>query len=295
MTSNEERKTLENRITNRLSVVGTLDNAYVIQDDTTGRIITLPYGTLALATQAAIDLLPAGLVILKDNDCPAGIVHKSGVSVMAINNGIVTFTGRYAHAGQPGIVTDQPVMRFIPTEEWGKPILEWRDLNGNRLAWIVGHWKQDAATEHKHLSIETSKADGSLTTRFDVSYGVNQAKIRFTESDAEFGSKVDFLAALTAKYVSTATTPYTLGGTDFFLAVDASGGAKVVNLPTANGLNGRIYIIKKTDNSANTVTVTPNGAETIEGLANFVLDAQYETLALIARGASGWYIFAKIA
>ena len=63
----------------------------------------------------------------------------------------------------------------------------------------------------------------------------------------------------------------------------------MVNLPTAVGISGREYQILKSDAGANTVTVTPNGAEKINGAATFVLAAQYKTVRVISNGAN-WMI-----
>lgn len=67
-------------------------------------------------------------------------------------------------------------------------------------------------------------------------------------------------------YVNVSTTPYNIiqtAGTHVFL-VDASLGNIILNLPTAVG-NSAEYQFKKTDNTNNTVTVIPFGAELIDG------------------------------
>lgn len=63
-------------------------------------------------------------------------------------------------------------------------------------------------------------------------------------------------------------TPYTIipvTGWNIYL-VDATIGNITINFPTAVGSNA-VYTIKKTDATANTVILTPNGAETIDGSA----------------------------
>jgi len=71
------------------------------------------------------------------------------------------------------------------------------------------------------------------------------------------------------------TTPYTIVPTSGYNTynVDASGGAIVLNFPTAVG-NAAWYIVKKIDSSLNTVTLTPNGVETIDGAVNKVIKFQ---------------------
>lgn len=71
------------------------------------------------------------------------------------------------------------------------------------------------------------------------------------------------------------TTPYTIVPTSGYNTynVDASGGAIVLNFPTAVG-NAAWYIVKKIDSSLNTVTLTPNGVETIDGAVNKIIKFQ---------------------
>ena len=76
---------------------------------------------------------------------------------------------------------------------------------------------------------------------------------------------------------------------DCTIAWNASGGDCVQMLPPATG-SGKIYYFKKADSSANTVTVTPDGSETINGAADFVLTAQHETLAVQDFSTAVWII-----
>jgi len=68
------------------------------------------------------------------------------------------------------------------------------------------------------------------------------------------------------------TTPYSITSTFGYNVyyVDATAGAIVIDFPTAVG-NAAWYIIKKIDSSLNTVTLNPNGAETIDGLSTQVI------------------------
>lgn len=53
--------------------------------------------------------------------------------------------------------------------------------------------------------------------------------------------------------------------------LNCTGGSYAVNLPTARGIPGRPYVVKKS--TAGTITVTPNGVETIDGSANVAVTA----------------------
>lgn len=74
----------------------------------------------------------------------------------------------------------------------------------------------------------------------------------------------------------------TLDETNFVIFADATSGNITITLPSAAANNGRRYIIKKTDVSANTVSfVTVEGSQT--------LSTQYAGNIIISNG-TGWYI-----
>ena len=85
-------------------------------------------------------------------------------------------------------------------------------------------------------------------------------------------------------------SPYTANALkDCTVIWDASGGACVQNLPAATN-SGKIFYFKKVDSSANTVTVTPDGTDTIDGAANYVLTAQYESVTVQDCAVGTWYV-----
>lgn len=95
-------------------------------------------------------------------------------------------------------------------------------------------------------------------------------------------------AAVNYAYLAR-TTNITLDATKYMVNMDASGGAKTVTLPTAIGITGRHYIIRKKDSSANAVTVDGDGSETINGATTYALTAQYQSVSLMSDGA-GWMV-----
>lgn len=66
-----------------------------------------------------------------------------------------------------------------------------------------------------------------------------------------------------------------------FFKCDATGGAIALTIPTAGADDSRILIVKKSDSSANAVTVTAAGSDTIDGASTFVLSNQYDFVILI--------------
>lgn len=104
---------------------------------------------------------------------------------------------------------------------------------------------------------------------------------------------VNFIYAANIQYnyatKTVANTPVTVTKSVSHNRANAVGGNMVYNLPATTG-GGYRFTFKKTDASANTVTVTPNGAETIDGAATYVLNAQYQCVTIEDVGGGVWDI-----
>lgn len=91
------------------------------------------------------------------------------------------------------------------------------------------------------------------------------------------------------------STPYNAALSDrgIALLVNASGAPITVNLPAvAVAREGFIISIKKTDATANAVTIDGSGAETIDGTTTFVLSTQFKSATLACDG-SAWQIISE--
>jgi hypothetical protein len=79
---------------------------------------------------------------------------------------------------------------------------------------------------------------------------------------------------------------YDVASGDSVIEMDASGGARTVRLPGAQFHPGRVIYIKKTDSSANAVTVDAQVSEEIDGALTVDLLLQYECVQLVCNGTS---------
>ena len=77
----------------------------------------------------------------------------------------------------------------------------------------------------------------------------------------------------------------TLTASNTTTSVDASAAAVTITLPLASQHVSRVYSIKKIDASANAVTITPSGADTIDGAATYSLAAQWDSVTLVSDGS----------
>lgn len=88
--------------------------------------------------------------------------------------------------------------------------------------------------------------------------------------------------------VRTVTATASPAASDYLLLVDATAGAVTINLPAAASNAKRVLIIKKTDGSANAVTLDGNAAETIDGSATKVISTQYQSFTIQCDGSAWW-------
>ena len=100
-----------------------------------------------------------------------------------------------------------------------------------------------------------------------------------------------FRKTLKAFIATVAVPTYTQLESEEIITVDATLAASTINLLTAANRTGQQIIIKKIDVSANTVTIDPSGAQTIDGSATNVLSSQYDSITLVSDGTN-WIIVA---
>ena len=88
--------------------------------------------------------------------------------------------------------------------------------------------------------------------------------------------------------VLTKTAAYTIEDKDDVILGDATVAAFTVILPPADLYEGRTFVVKKIDVSANAVTIDANAAETIDGALTQVLAAQWAFKRMVSNG-TGWF------
>ena len=58
--------------------------------------------------------------------------------------------------------------------------------------------------------------------------------------------------------------------------MDASGGNRIINLPTITSTLAAFITVIKIDNSSHTVTVVPNGSQTVNGQSSYVISRRWQ-------------------
>ena len=100
---------------------------------------------------------------------------------------------------------------------------------------------------------------------------------------ARYGLPIDIVGLRTSRVTASCTA-----GEEMVLLCDATAGAITITLPPVDNNTGRCYFIKKTDSSANAVTVDGNADETIETAASFTLSSQFHWYGIVCDGAT-WH------
>jgi len=108
----------------------------------------------------------------------------------------------------------------------------------------------------------------------------------FTETQTM--SLLHVTGSIATAYVAK-TAAYTLTASDSIVSADATGGAFTLTLPTAVGITGREYVVKRINAGANNVTIDGAGSELIDGAATLVLTAQWQAARVVSNGA-GWLV-----
>lgn len=94
-------------------------------------------------------------------------------------------------------------------------------------------------------------------------------------------------------HLKAVTAAYTATLNDTIIHADATAGAFTVTLPTAASAGaGRKYLFKKTDTSANAVTIDGNGSETIDGALTTALAVKDSILQIYCDGTN-WRVKAS--
>ena len=139
----------------------------------------------------------------------------------------------------------------------------------------------------------SSSQSGYLSSSDWAAFNAKQAALGYTPVNVASAGSV-YLApsgniSNTIITVNSYSSAHTLTSSDYLALVS---GNTVITLPTAVGISGRTYSIKKTDSSGTTITIATTNNQIIEGLETRTLTFQYQSLTLVSNG-SNWYILAN--
>lgn len=125
--------------------------------------------------------------------------------------------------------------------------------------------------------------DSSTTIPIDYAYKFENDKNTVTIQ----GDEIDYIGVSNPTIVAK-TANFTTTNANRTLNGDATGGVFTFTLVTAVGNKGLIHILRKTDASANAITVDANGGELIDNAATVTLASQGDVSVIKSDGVA-WY------
>jgi hypothetical protein len=138
-------------------------------------------------------------------------------------------------------------------------------------------WATTVNTGTNTLTVTRAAEDSSRFPAAALASGLTISVILTKQAIADAGGKV--------YSVTSKTTTYTAANGDLVLA-DATSAAFTVTSPAATANN--VFTVKKTDSSANAVTISP-ASGTIDGASSWVIYDQYSSFTFVSDGTN-WFV-----
>jgi hypothetical protein len=163
----------------------------------------------------------------------------------------------------------------------GDVIVDSPNWSANAAGDLAGNNLSGTNTGDEVQATETVAGKAELATQVETDAGTDDTRI---VTPLKLRTTPEF-----RNYNARIATPYTAAASDDVITMNVAG-ASVVNLPTAVGIAGKVYCIKRLSAAGpNAVAVTPNGLETIDGAASVSLNAFGQSVSILSDGAN-WLI-----
>lgn len=248
----------------------------------------------AIQTELGTD--PAGSVAtvklrLAQSLSGTGCLDFATATALTISGGVITPTQNWHTVDTEGAASADDLVTIGTTDNGDGFVLFIRQANDARDVTIKhgsGNIKCPGAVD-----IVLGDTSQVILMIYDATLeywlaSVSPSNVAMLNAINSFTAMNSFTKAVNFSYTSVSANT-TLDTTHHVVSVDASGGARTITLPTAVGINGREYTIRKLDSSGNAVTIDGDGAETINGAATKVLAAQYDVATIMSNG-SNWVV-----
>lgn len=293
-------------------------------DDGTNVRLTTPTDTVSIGTSTPV--AGAELTVLKDDASNAAVTDvivvdhtTSGAAGAGIGTGLLL----RAEASAGAISNVARIAGLFTTATTGAEdsAIDFSTRAGGGA--LTTQWR--ISSTGLFPSSDNTKAIGSNTARvLSLALGTSGASVYLASGDANPSSRlgttglsmgaggasaVDWTLLRTGAAAATVTGAlttqartiatsfnleaagvYAVAAADEFVGMDTTTGAQAVNLPAA--VTGRRLIVKNTSLLAvvNACNVTPNGVETIDGVAGVLALTGTQSVTLLGRTGTGWYI-----
>lgn len=151
-----------------------------------------------------------------------------------------------------------------------------RDTNNQRIAAL------EAQLRGISQYIDQRKGEQLSYPLDSVSQSVMYSVVSDSLSNGNVGAYVSSFGAKTRAITASTIQQFS----DFCILANATSGAITLTLQPAQRVKGRLLYVKKTDASANAVTVDGSGSETIDGSATVSTTTRYVGFLIISDGTN---------
>ena len=167
----------------------------------------------------------------------------------------------------------------IATPNGNSPCIE--DMNAlfNILTYQIAYGFQAGVPEWDSSTIYFT---GSLAT----SIGTGLVYVSLQDSNVGNALTNTSYWQLNGAGIRSVSSNYSIAAFDETILGNASSAAFAITLPTAVGIQGQTYVLKKTDSSFNAVSINTASSQTIDGASSTSLNTQNECLTIVSDGAN---------
>ena len=163
-----------------------------------------------------------------------------------------------------------------------------------RVLQLVNEVKQQGRDRLTRLEGPVSSVDHSIYTLVDGTRDFTGVIVGVTPTGSTHLATKGYVDGVAgSRAVVSKSGTYTATASDHVILCDATGGSWTLTLPASSGNSGLDYFIKLNATSGgppNTLTVDGNGAELIDGAANYqMLDMMRTGIHIVCDG-TGWHI-----
>lgn len=109
-------------------------------------------------------------------------------------------------------------------------------------------------------------------------------------TDADIAPDAAILLSKIALPAGTFTSDYSILDTDYVILASASSGLLTLTLPSAIGLNGKQFVIKKVDSTPNAVVLSPVFSQTIDNSSDLTVVDPMVSVTIVSDNSNWWIL-----
>lgn len=160
---------------------------------------------------------------------------------------------------------------------------------GHYLKWTGTTGFGCAAISSADIADATSANSANMVVKRDPSGNFSAGTVTANLTGNVTGNLTGKVVGSLQAAVTSKAANYNILDSDGIITANASTGNLNFTLPSAVGMTGRQYTIKKVDSSSNSVTLSTSSSQTIDGSATAQLTSQWQYLTVTSDGAN-WII-----